>query len=183
MGRTTNELDWIFDAMRAHRDRFPGVRLAICGVDTAAISTQLDGLKDRLDSFGQITAERARTFAAALDLGLLPLLDEPFNRSRFPVKLLDYAGAGAPVLCSDVGEAGIVGRRLPSVLLAGRTKAAWIEAFGDAIGRLMRREVLSLNTAAFKAQWAWPQKALEMIEIYRACLSRKGLRHGRRSAP
>jgi hypothetical protein len=76
------------------------------------------------------------------------------------------------VLCSSVGEAGAVGGTLSSVLLAGKTKADWITAFGDAAGRLIRNELPSLDMSAFRARWAWPQKAMEMIAIYRTSLQK-----------
>lgn len=37
------------------------------------------------------------------DIGLAPLVDSPFNRSKSPVKALEYAALGIPVVASNVG--------------------------------------------------------------------------------
>jgi glycosyltransferase involved in cell wall biosynthesis len=40
--------------------------------------------------------------AIDFDIGVVPLADTPFNRCRTPIKALEYAALGIPVLASDV---------------------------------------------------------------------------------
>lgn len=40
--------------------------------------------------------------ALQLDIGLAPLLDNPFNRAKSNLKLIEYAAVGAAVICSDL---------------------------------------------------------------------------------
>lgn len=37
------------------------------------------------------------------DIGICPLIDTPWARGKFSIKLLQYQSAGLPVVCSDVG--------------------------------------------------------------------------------
>ena len=67
----------------------------------------MDGLpeqvKNNIDYLGSLSPLDTRYFAAAIDLGLLPLMKTPFNESRFPIKFAEYLAANLPVLCSEVG--------------------------------------------------------------------------------
>jgi hypothetical protein len=38
-----------------------------------------------------------------MDIGVCPLIDTPWARGKFSIKLLQYQSAGLPVVCSDVG--------------------------------------------------------------------------------
>jgi hypothetical protein len=97
----------------------------------------LEGLSDSVraqtDYRGQLTPKEARTFAAALDIGLMPLEDNPFNQSRFPIKFADYLGVGTPVLASAVGDCAALYGDLPGVMNAGRGRQQWNSAFGQAV--------------------------------------------------
>ena len=94
-----------------------------------------------------------------LDVGIMPLPDEPFERGKCGYKLVQYMGCGLPVVASPVGvNAQIV---IPSVngYLAA-TEGEWVQALtalcGDAalrfrLGQAGREKVVadySLQTAA-----------------------------------
>ena len=42
---------------------------------------------------------------ASFDIGLVPLDDSPFERAKFPFKLLQYLALGIPAVSSRVGVA------------------------------------------------------------------------------
>ena len=48
-------------------------------------------------------AETALDGLAGFDVGLVPLDDTPFERAKFPFKMLQYMALGVPVVCSRVG--------------------------------------------------------------------------------
>jgi glycosyltransferase involved in cell wall biosynthesis len=48
-------------------------------------------------------AETALDDLAGFDVGLVPLDDTPFERAKFPFKLLQYLALGVPAVCSPVG--------------------------------------------------------------------------------
>ncbi|MHB1559264.1 MAG: glycosyltransferase [Isosphaeraceae bacterium] len=122
MGRTTAELPWCFEALARSADRYPGLRLALCGMP----ASELDGLspmiRGRVDYLGQLTSAEAKDFASCMDLTLLPMEENPFNLSRLPQKFGDYVAAGVPLLCSTVGECGRLVPLFPWVLPAGRRR-------------------------------------------------------------
>jgi len=54
---------------------------------------------------GQVPAEAVSSYLAAIDVGITPYMDIPFNRSSFPLKTLEYLGAGRPVVSTDLRSA------------------------------------------------------------------------------
>jgi glycosyltransferase involved in cell wall biosynthesis len=70
----------------------------------------------------------SRRFAvfADVDIGIMPLADEPYQRGKEGFKLKEYMAAGLPVVCSPVGynrqlvEHGVVG-------FFARTEADWVQ--------------------------------------------------------
>jgi teichuronic acid biosynthesis glycosyltransferase TuaH len=51
---------------------------------------------------GRIPAEAVPSYLAAMDIGITPYTASPFNRASFPLKTLEYLGAGLPVVSTDL---------------------------------------------------------------------------------
>jgi teichuronic acid biosynthesis glycosyltransferase TuaH len=51
---------------------------------------------------GRVPAREVPSYLAAMDVGLTPYADTPFNQASFPLKTLEYLGAGLPVVSSDL---------------------------------------------------------------------------------
>lgn len=54
---------------------------------------------------GRVRAEEVPSYIAAIDVGIVPYLDSPFNRASFPIKTLDYLGAGRPAVSTSLPAA------------------------------------------------------------------------------
>jgi teichuronic acid biosynthesis glycosyltransferase TuaH len=54
---------------------------------------------------GPVPADAVPSYLAAIDIGITPYRDTPFNRASFPLKTLEYLGAGVPVVSSDIPAA------------------------------------------------------------------------------
>ena len=54
---------------------------------------------------GPVPAEAVPSYLAAIDVGITPYRDTPFNRASFPLKTLEYLGAGLPVVSTDLPAA------------------------------------------------------------------------------
>ena len=108
--------------MAAHLDKFPALRLVLCGPPESAVLGLPETVRERVDYLGQLTPEATRDFVAALDIGLLPLDDNPFNQSRFPIKFSEHLATGVPLLCSMIGECRRLVPRFAWAVPAGTTR-------------------------------------------------------------
>ncbi len=88
------DLDWLADVVRATSDR---CRWVFFGQKPAGLSDrdceyhEAVPLKDYFEKLGRLE----------LDLAVAPLVDNAFNRGKSPLKLLEFASLGLPVVCSD----------------------------------------------------------------------------------
>jgi teichuronic acid biosynthesis glycosyltransferase TuaH len=51
---------------------------------------------------GRVPASEVPSYLAAMDVGLTPYADTPFNQASFPLKTLEYLSAGLPVVSTDL---------------------------------------------------------------------------------
>jgi teichuronic acid biosynthesis glycosyltransferase TuaH len=61
--------------------------------------------KSHVHYVGRVSAEAVPSYLAAIDVGVTPYRDTPFNRASFPLKTLEYLGAGLPVVSADLPTA------------------------------------------------------------------------------
>jgi len=170
MGRTVNELAWCFEALEANLDRYPKLRLALCGAPADSLKGLPSVVAERVDYLGQLSPSETRKFATAIDLGLLPLENSKFNQSRFPIKFAEYLGAGALVLCSDIGECSRLGEGLPQVLKAGRTREQWINSFCQALDLITNRQIPKVDREALD-NYLWDSICGKLLLTYRSQLN------------
>ena len=171
MGRTWAELPWCFDAVAAYLGRFPALRLVLCGPPESAVLGLPELVRERVDYLGQLAPESTRDFAAALDIGLLPQDENPFNRSRFPIKFSEHLATGVPLLCSTVGECGLLVPRFSWALPAGTTRAEWVNAFGLALDRVSRGDVPAFDPHLFREHLSWDGLSRTLAKAYRVALT------------
>ncbi len=78
------------------RDR--GIRFAAVGAGAAAGADRFDGL-----DFIDWSEASEIASVQAMDIGIMPLPDEPWARGKSGYKLVQYMGCGLPVIASPVG--------------------------------------------------------------------------------
>lgn len=54
---------------------------------------------------GAVPSAEIPSYLASVDVGITPYRDTPFNRASFPLKTLEYLGAGLPVISADLPAA------------------------------------------------------------------------------
>jgi glycosyltransferase involved in cell wall biosynthesis len=169
MGRTLPgaELDWCLDALADSCPFHPRLRLAVCGVSPSRFAGVEGHLRGCVDALGVISPEKAELFAQAIDLGLVPMEDSPFNRSRFPIRFAHFLAANTPVLCSEVGDlatyAGLAG-----VVPAGSGRDQWIRAFHDAIDELAAGRLRRVDSVEVQGTFSWAILAKQLEACYLA---------------
>ncbi len=85
----------------------------------------------------------------AWDIGIAPLADTDFNRSKSAIKALDYAALGLAVLASDVPA-----YRGSLATLVANTETAWFEALSRMVSQpRRRRELAERANTAFGLDW------------------------------
>jgi len=150
---------------------------------------------------GPVPAEAVPSYLAAVDIGITPYRDTPFNRASFPLKTLEYLGAGLPVVSADLPAA----RWLRADLARGQYAAAADQIlalarhsgeFADAIRRIApggswttqagrdpagrgHYQALVRQRLAFAARHTWPCRAEAFASVIG--LARPGARTGARN--
>lgn len=124
-----------------------------------------------MDYLGQLAPEVTRDFAAALDIALLPMDDNPFNQSRFPIKFSEHLATAVPLLCSMVGECGLLVPRFPWALPAGTTRTEWVNAFGVALDRVSRGNAPAFDPHLLREHLSWEGLSHTLAQTYRAALA------------
>ena len=84
------------DAMLRLLDRNPQVSVATIGCGLRLES-------ERYHHIRGVRFEELRSYVASFDVGLAPIADTTFNRSRSNVKVKEYAALGIPWLASPIG--------------------------------------------------------------------------------
>jgi teichuronic acid biosynthesis glycosyltransferase TuaH len=75
--------------------------------------------------------ETLPTYLRVMHAGLLPYTNSEFNRSSFPLKVLEYLAAGRPAVVSDLPAV----RNLGSPVRVARTPESFADAVGDVLAR------------------------------------------------
>jgi glycosyltransferase involved in cell wall biosynthesis len=109
----------------------PGITFLIAGRGAAMGWAQEQALREDLDNvrfMGYVSAQDLPATVSALDVGLCPYRQTPMDHARSPMRLLTYAAAGVPTVCTDLEEV----RRMafPNVVLVNddsQSLAAGIE--------------------------------------------------------
>jgi len=110
-------------ALRATLEDHDGVRVVAIGMDLKLKGPRYQ-LRREVPVTELIACERE------FDIGIAPLVDTPFNRSRSNVKLKEYAAAGATWLASPVGPYAGMGTEQGGELVAD---SDWREALSTVI--------------------------------------------------
>lgn len=147
-------LPLLAELCRAHE-----VRMHAVGAGTAADSDRFDGLNLVEWSEASEIAE-----VQAMDIGIMPLDDLPFQRGKSGYKLIQYMACGLPVVASPVGvNAEIVGAT--EGFLAS-SEAQWRVALTTLIGDAgLRRAMGAAGRARVKADYSLATHAPRLIEL------------------
>jgi len=80
----------------------------------------------------------------SLDIGVMPLVDEPFERGKCGYKLIQYMACGLPIVASPVGVNHKIVKHGENGFLAGNERE-WIEAISTLKNNPLLRKEMGLN--------------------------------------
>lgn len=173
MGKTIAELSWCFEGLESGIHRHENLRFALCGPTPEALNGLSEDTRRRIDYLGSLPPLKTREFAAAIDLGLLPLENNSFNQSRFPIKYTEYMAAGTPVLCSEIGECQRLSVDFPWVFKAGKSRSQWLDSFERAVGMAVGGSLAQVDVNAIERSLSWDSIGKGLLDIYRSELERQ----------
>ncbi len=126
----------IAEALRRLQAEYPEVHVECIGVNL--------GLRERYRHDEYVSFDELPARIAGFDVGIAPLADIPFNRSRSDIKLKEYAAAGIPWLASPVGPYADLGVEQGGRLVPD---GEWFEALRWMVVKRTLREQLAQNAA------------------------------------
>ena len=146
-------------------NRHPHLEVISVGLGLGLSSRRYRGYESQ--PYGELPS-----FLVHFDVGLAPLIDVPFNRSRSDVKLKEYAAVGTPWLASPVAPYAHLGEEQGGRLVADDDWHRQIEALiqeADERRRLARRARLWAERESIEHHAdAWEQAYAEAIERARS---------------
>lgn len=125
IGKTADELSWIATAIALLSKENISFQLIIAGPPISAVNSTILGSHPNVRYLGEVSSTDASELAKAADLGLLPLADNQFNRSRFPIKFFDFLSVGTPICYSEVGEIKLIGKNINAAFPAAGSQNEW----------------------------------------------------------
>ncbi len=126
-------LTCMIPAFRALQQRYPEVRFRIIG------AAALQGGEGLRAEFLPWSEDSEAALIAACDIGIMPLIDDEFERGKCGLKLIQYMAAGLPVVTSPVGENPVIVQHGVNGFLA-TTEQQWLERLGALIRDAKLRE-------------------------------------------
>ena len=140
-GASHYDVDFTLEAFVRVLRADPGAALLLMGALTPAVERQIRrrGLTRQVLRSGWIPEARLATWLACPDVFVLPMLDSPVNRARWPNKIGFHMAAGRPTVCSDIGDVADLVRREAIGLVAQEGAGG----FADGILRLFREPELA----------------------------------------
>jgi glycosyltransferase involved in cell wall biosynthesis len=105
--------------------------------------------------------------ARHIDIGLMPLVDDEFQRGKCGLKLLQYMAAALPVVASPIGVNRHIVQPGRTGFLAA-TEAEWHDALAALIASPALRREMGMNARVFCAEHysleAWLPKMLQLFD-------------------
>jgi hypothetical protein len=105
-----------------------------------SVGLRLPLRSERYEHHEKVDHSQLLLTTGAIDIGIAPLADTPFNRARSNVKLKEYASGGAAWLASPVGPYRELGEREGGQLVADDR---WYDALDELIASARKRRRLA----------------------------------------
>jgi glycosyltransferase involved in cell wall biosynthesis len=124
---------------------------------------------DRYEHIESVPYPQLLKVVKRIDIGIAPLADVPFNRSRSNVKLKEYASGGAPWVASGVGPYRGFGEEEGGVLVSD---GDWFAALDEIVGSARIRKRLSKRAQRWAKRQAIDSHAERWEKVFQETVAR-----------
>ena len=143
------------------------------GVRVCAVGAGAEAERDRFDGLDLVTWSEASEIGdvQAMDIGIMPLLDLPFQRGKSGYKLIQYMACGLPVIASPVGvNSEIVD---PANGLLATSEAEWETCLERLIADpALRSSMGAAGRARAVGFYSLASQAPRLVELFRSIAGR-----------
>ncbi len=154
------------DALGRLLERHPHVHMLTVGCGLGLPSPRYQHIK-------RLEFERLPNYVTAFDVGIAPIADSEFNRSRSNVKVKEYAALGVPWLASPIGPYADLGEDEGGRLVPDDR---WLEE----IERLVLDHKARRKLAKRAVKWGQRQTIAANVHVWEETLREAAERAGRR---
>lgn len=166
VGKTADELHWIIEGIQSlHKKGYTNTSLIICGPPRAYLEEKGVLSLPYVRYLGELSPTEAGEISASVDLGMIPLENNLFNQSRFPIKFFDFVTVGTPVFLSAVGEIAIIAKQVTGAFTGPANKEAWVSELTEVVQNLQQNPV-TIDVENLKKQFSWPALAQALLSFY-----------------
>jgi hypothetical protein len=114
-----HDLEVLGGAVRVAMAKDPQIRFHVVG-DAQPVAQALNLDPSRVTGTGWLPFEEYHLALREVDIGLVPLSETRFNRAKSHLKAMEFAGAGAMVLASDLPEQRNLYKTIPMAMIQNR---------------------------------------------------------------
>lgn len=146
------------------------------GVRVHAVGAGVNAEIDRFEGLDLIEWTEASEIASvqAMDIGIMPLHDLPFERGKSGYKLIQYMACGLPVVASPVGENASIVEQGANGFLAGND-AEWRQALVSLVQNSDLRATLgAAGRARVVADFSLDVHSPRLVELFRSIVWESG---------
>jgi glycosyltransferase involved in cell wall biosynthesis len=153
------------------RDVFQRLLDAHPHVTVASIGIDLGLAHERCRQLGWVPFRELPARVGTFDVGIAPLVNEPFNQARSNVKLKEYASLGVPWLASPIGPYAGMGEREGGRLVPDD---GWFAALDALVRDGRARRKLAKRGRKWARSQTLERNASHWVDVFEAAYARRG---------
>ena len=182
VGFNNYDAEYLARSFVALARRVPEVRMLMVGIQLPEFDAIVEraGLAARVIHRGVVPHAELGAQLACANVMLLPYLDRPINRGRYPNKIGDYMAAGRPTVANPTGDLRQLVERSGCGVLAGEDPEDFALAAAALLEDPARAEALGRRArVAAEEETSWRALAADLAEFYqRVCRAVRSQRAG-----
>jgi len=161
------DLAIIAPVLKVVMQRFPRVTLVMMGVKFAGILKDLPTDRVRFQQWEDNLSYPLRCATLGADIGLIPLVDNEFNKCKSAIKWIEQAALGIPSVVSGITPYAEMYNGENAVMVGDNSMEAWIEAISTLVRDPMLRASIGGEAQRYvKARYDIKQKAVDWLCAY-----------------